>query len=264
MSKERKPVLSIIKAFRLLDILSQAKTPLSLAELSVRSGWPKSTVYGLLFTMRESSAVEQLADGRYYLGVRLFEYGCSVSACWNVSEIARPFLRHLADQVGESVFLSILSRSEAVTIDQVQSKEGLRVVSDVGTRLPLHCTSQGKVFLAAMADQEAMHVLSESAPLAFTPHTLVDWDKLLANLNVVREQGYAIEDGEYKIGLRSVSAPIRDIAGKVRYAIGTVGMFRRIQSPEYQRAVELTIDTAAQISAAIGYRGNAQKPRNTR
>ena len=88
----------------------------------------------------------------------------------------------------------------------------------------------------------------------YTPHTLVDWDKLQENLNAVRQQNYAIEDGEYKIGLRSVSAPIRDVSGQVKYAVGIVGMFRRVQSPEFQRTIELTRKTAVQISAAIGYR----------
>jgi IclR family acetate operon transcriptional repressor len=254
MSQDRKPVLAIVKAFRLLDILSEARTPLSLAELSARSGWPKSTVYGLLVTMRKSAVIEQLADSRYFLGIRLFEYGCSVSGCWSISEIAHPFLQHLAETVGESVFLSILSRTETVTIDQARSREGLRVVSDLGTRLPLHCTSQGKIFLAAMEEQDVTRILSQNPPLAFTPHTLTNQDELREDLNTVRRQGFAIEDGEYKIGLRSVSAPIRDVSGQIKYAVGVVGMFRRIQSPEFQRIIELTTETAAQISAAIGYR----------
>jgi len=254
MPHNRKPILAIEKAFRILDILSEAKSPLSLAELNARTGWPKSTIYGLLFTMRESSVIEQLEDGRYFLGVRLFEYGCTVSGCWSISQIARPFLEHLAEKTGESIFLSVLSRTEAVTIDQVQSKEGLRVISDVGTRLPLHCTSQGKVFLASMEDRDVQQILKSKIPVMYTPHTLVDWDKLRENLNAVRQQNYAIEDGEYKIGLRSVSAPIRDVSGQVKYAVGIVGMFRRVQSPEFQRSIELTRKTAVQISAAIGYR----------
>ena len=255
MSQESKLVLSVVKALHLLDILSDIRSPLSLAELSERSGWPKSTVYGLLSSMRESSVVEQLPDGRYFLGVRLFEYGCTVSGSWSISEIARPYLQHLAAQTGESVFLSVLNRSEVITIDQVQSRAGLRVVSEVGTRLPIHCTSQGKVFLAAMTESEAIRILKLTPLSTYTPPTLVQWQDIAKDLDTARRQGYAIEDGEYKIGLRSVSAPIRDISGQVKYAVGIIGMFRRIQSQEFQDAIDLTQDTAAQISTAFGYRG---------
>lgn len=254
MSQESKLVLSVVKAFRLLDILSEGKVPLSLAELSERSGWPKSTVYGLLSSMRESSVVEQQPDGRYFLGVRLFEYGCAVSGCWIISELARPFLQHLSAKTGESVFLSILNQNEAITIDQVQSRAGLRVVSEVGTRLPLHCTSQGKLFLAAMPEAEAIRILKLRALPTYTPHTLVSLQDLMKEIDITRRQGYAVEDGEYKIGLGSISAPIRDISGQVRYAVGIIGMFHRAQSQEFRDALLLTQATAAQISSALGYR----------
>lgn len=95
---------------------------------------------------------------------------------------------------GPSVFLSMLNRSEVITIEQVQSRAGLRVVSEVGTRLPLHCTSQGKVFLSAMADHEA-----EARPAAphiepYTPKTLVTWEELFRVMQAARENGYAVEE----------------------------------------------------------------------
>ena len=255
MPQESTLVLSVAKAFRLLDILSEAKAPLSLAELSERSGWAKSTVYGLISTMRESSVIEQQSDGRYFLGLRLFEYGCAVSGCWSVSELSRPYLQHLSSKTGESVFLSVLNRNEVITIDQVQSRAGLRVVSEVGTRLPIHCTSQGKVFLAAMTEPEAKRIFKSRALPAYTPQTLVSWTKMQSELDAIRRQDYAVENGEYKIGLQSVSAPVRDISGQVKYAVGLVGMFRDVQSREFKDAVVLTQGTAAQISTALGYRG---------
>ena len=160
MSHENGPVQSVAKALRLLGLLMEVHQPLTLAALSEQTGWPKSTIHGLLSTMRESAVVDQQSDGRYCLGRRLFEYGCAVGASWSVSDLAKPHLQHLASVTGQSVFLSMLNRSEVITIEQVQSRAGLRVVSEVGTRLPLHCTSQGKVFLSAMADHEAKRVLS--------------------------------------------------------------------------------------------------------
>ena len=191
---------------------------------------------------------------RYCLGVRLFEYGCAVSASWSVSDLAKPHLQHLASVTGPSVFLSMLNRSEVITIEQVQSRAGLRVVSEVGTRLPLHCTSQGKVFLSAMADHEAKRVLSRRTLEPYTPKALVTWEELFRVMQAARENGYAVEEGEYRFGLCLPSAPVRDSSGAVRYAVGVVGMFDSVRSPDFQRDIDLTCAAAAQISTALGYR----------
>lgn len=96
MFHENGPVQSAAKALRLLGLLMEAHQPLTLAALSEQTGWPKSTIHGLLSTMRESAVVDQQSDERYCLGVRLFEYGCAVGASWSVSDLAKPHLQHLA------------------------------------------------------------------------------------------------------------------------------------------------------------------------
>ena len=205
----------------------EAHQPLTLAALSEQTGWPKSTSHGRLSTMRESAVVDQQSDGRYCLGVRLFEYGCAVGASWSVSDLAKLHLQHLASVTGPS---------------------------EVGTRLPLHCTSQGKVFLSAMADHEAKRVLSRRTLEPYTPKTLVTWEELFRVMQAARENGYAVEEGEYRFGLCSPSAPVRDSSGAVRYAVGVVGMFDSVRSPAFQRDIDLTCAAAAQISTALGYR----------
>lgn len=223
MFHENSPVQSVAKALRLLGLLMEAHQPLTLAALSEQTGWPKSTIHGLLSTMRESAVVDQQSDGRYCLGVRLFEYGCAVGASWSVSDLAKPHLQHLASVTGPSVFLSMLNRSEVITIEQVQSRAGLRV-------------------------------LSRRTLEPYTPRTLVTWEELFRVMQAARENGYAVEEGEYRFGLCSPSAPVRDSSGAVRYAVGVVGMFDSVRSPDFQRDIDLTCAAAAQISTALGYR----------
>ena len=127
MSNENGPVQSVAKALRLLGLLMEVHQPLTLAALSEQTSWPKSTIHGLLSAMRESAVVDQQSDGRYCLGVRLFEYGCAVGASWSVSDQAKPHLQHLASVTGPSVFLSMLNRSEVITIEQVQSPAALHL-----------------------------------------------------------------------------------------------------------------------------------------
>ena len=121
--------------------------------------------------------------------------------------------------------------------------------------LPVYCTSQGKLFLANSSPAECRRILTHTELKAFTPHTLTTPEQFVPELTRIREQGYAVENGEYKIGLRSVSAPIHDVTGEVRYAIGCVGMFRQVQSDEFLRAIRLVCAAAETISRAIGYHG---------
>jgi len=247
-------ILSVAKAMELLQILSQAGKPLLLKELTALCGYPKSTVFGLLTTMRAYDVVTQTPDGRYTLGLRLFEYGRQVERSWDISTVARPYMEHLCRQTGASVMLSVCEGGSVITLDQVETRGSLRVVSDTGSRLPIYCTSQGKVFLAHMSRTGAEALLRGQSRSQFTPHTITDIPTLLREVEACRANGYAIENGEYKIGLRSISAPVYNVEGVVQYTVGVIGMFRSVHSEEFHGAVEQVCATAAMISAALGYR----------
>ena len=247
-------ILSVAKAMELLQLMSRAGKPLLLKELAALCGYPKSTVFGLLTTMRAYDVVTQTPDGRYALGMRLFEYGRQVERSWDISLVARPYMEHLCRETGASVMLSVYEGGSVITLDQVESREGLRIVSDIGSRLPVFCTSQGKVFLAHMSRAGAENLLRSQSLTQFTPHTITDIPALLREVEVCRTQGYAIENGEYKIGLRSISAPIYNVGGKVQYTVGIIGMLRSTHSDEFRAAVQRVCATATMISAALGYR----------
>ena len=100
-------ILSVAKAMELLQTLSQAGKPLSLKEISEQCGYPKSTVFGLLTTMRTYDVITQDAEGKYTLGLRLFEYGRQVERSWDISLVAHPYMERLCQQTGASVMLSI-------------------------------------------------------------------------------------------------------------------------------------------------------------
>ena len=117
----------------LLQLLSRSKKPLSLKELSAQCGYPKSTVFGLLTTMRTYDVVTQTPDGKYSLGLRLFEYGRQVERSWDISLVARPYMEHLCQQTGASVVLSVCEGGSVITLDQAETRGGLHIVSDVGS-----------------------------------------------------------------------------------------------------------------------------------
>ena len=255
-TKSNEPVRSIGKACTILDLLTQAKRPMSLSELTEQTGWAKSTVYGLLCSMRSCGLVEQDAQsGHYALGVRLFEYGAAVQSLRNIISLSQEPMRRLVDTTGESASLSMLDRAEALVLTHAEADSGFHIVSETGAHLPAFCTAQGKVLLAAQTDASVRRIYEAKAQM-YTPHTVATADALLSELKTARERGYAIENGEFKIGIRGVAAPILDHTGAVRYALGLLGMFRRVDSDEFRAAAAEVKKTAAAISEALGYRKN--------
>jgi IclR family acetate operon transcriptional repressor len=236
----------------LLELLLRSRLPMTLQELSAASGYPKSTIHALLTTLRHHEIVRQNDDGRYDLGIRLFECGCAVAERWDVTRVARPYLERLAAQTGASAFISVLEGNHAISLDQCAGGGGLQVIPEVGSRLPLHTTAQGKLFLSQPSESDVLQRVQRAGLTAYTPHTITDTGKLLHALEPIRRCGYAVENGEYKIGLRAVAAPVSDRDRKTRYALGVVGLFRRVESEEFQYAVEQTVLLARQLSRALG------------
>ena len=252
MASEQRTVHSVDKAMELLEQLLRSRLPMTLQELSGATGYPKSTVHALLATLRRHEMVRQNDDGRYDLGIRLFECGCAVAERWDVSRLARPYLERLAAQTGASAFVSVLEGDHAISLDQCAGGGGLQVIPEVGSRLPLHATAQGKLFLSRLSESDALQRVQRAGLTAYTPHTITDTGKLLHALEPIRRCGYAVENGEYKIGLRAVAAPVSDRDRTTRYALGVVGLFRRVESEEFQYAVEQTVLLARQLSRALG------------
>src|SRR5659263_197101 len=130
-------VLSLGKSFALLGCLKQAGSSLSLKELAERTGFPKSTIHNLLSTMREFKAIEQDIDGRYRLGTYLFELGCAVEKQWNISKIAQPYLESICANVNESVSVGVLDGHSVLILNSIVASNPMRVITDIGTRLPI-------------------------------------------------------------------------------------------------------------------------------
>ena len=246
-------VKSLDKAMDILDILSKERGGLSLSALSLRCGFPKSTTHALASTMRDRGVLRQLPDGSYALGMRLFEYGSAVSRGFDIGALARPHLESLSSLTGANSVITLLDGDSAVSFDYAVSSSGVQIIPEIGVRLPLHCTSQGKLLLAYLTQSKVVSRYRRQEMQRYTPHTIADLDVLLSQLSVIRERGYAIEDGEYKVGLRSVSAPVFDNMGAVRYALTTVGFFRRVSTDDFLSAVDCTVKQARMLSTALGY-----------
>ncbi len=255
MPSTNNEVKSVEKTIRLIDVLAESKRPLSLQELSQRTGYAKSTIHRLLSTLRAHDIIEQSTfDGRYLLGIRVFELGCAISSNWDVTEIAKPYMQRISNELGESVCLAMLSRGEVLIISFLESTSAFHVVSKEGTKLPVHCTVQGKVLLAYLPNAQVKHILKEHGMQIYTPNTIHTYEAFEQELALTRERGYSIDNSEFHVGLHSVAAPVYDVSKEPCYSFSIVSMFYPTESIEFQRAKELVLDAARDISRALGYR----------
>ncbi len=255
MPGQGRSVHSVEKAIRLLDCFWEAGGGLSLGELVQRTGWAKSTVHGLLSSMLASAVVEQdKADGKYRLGYHLFELGSSVAAAWDVAGVVRPRLEWLAQTVGESAYLARLSGDELILVECVEPRSGFRVSSEPGSRIPLHCTSQGKCILSTLPMEQAREILLRKGMLELTGSTITTWEGMAPQLELTRELGYSVERGEYRVGLQSVGAPVFQSDGRCIYAIGVVGIQSSPNLGADRTAIQAVKEAAQQASYDLGWR----------
>lgn len=248
-------VQSVGRALAIVELLAQENREMPLTEIAKRMGWPKSTTHGLLITLREFHYVDQSpTTGHYRLGVRLFELGNLVARGWDIRTMALPAMRQLNGMLGEMVQLATEDNGEVLYIEKVDSNQLIRIVSEIGARLPMHCSGLGKVLLAYKTPSEVRWILSTHGLKAMTSRTITERAQLEKELERIRRQGYAMDDGEIMDSLRCIAAPIWDRNGAVRYAVSVSGLYSSMQGERFDRAVEATKQTAMDISYAMGYR----------
>jgi DNA-binding IclR family transcriptional regulator len=253
--RDNSHVQSVERALRIIDLLAEENHEMSLTEVSKTLGWPKSTTHGLITTLRDFAFVEQSAySGKYRLGVKLFEIGNIVARSWNIRDVALPFLRQLNDLIGETVQLATEDGGEVLYIEKLESARVLRIVSEIGARLPMHCTGLGKALLAYKTPAEVRSILSRHGMRAITPYTITNRAILEKELESVRKNGYAVDNGEIMEGMRCIAAPIRDKDGSARYAVSVSGMTGSIQGARFDKIADILKETASNISFGMGYR----------
>jgi DNA-binding IclR family transcriptional regulator len=134
---------------------------------------------------------------------------------FHIAEAARETLEALAKECGETVDLSLVDQDKVVFIDQVAGTHRLTAISAIGVSFPLHCSANGKAVLAAMSDDEFAKLRRRLRLTAATPNTITDWDRLEAEIEVIRKVGYARDREENSIGISAVSTALRSPSGEI-------------------------------------------------
>ncbi|UIJ91617.1 IclR family transcriptional regulator [Sinorhizobium meliloti] len=243
---------SLRKMSLVLDCFTRLQPSLTVAEISEATKLPKATVHRIVTSLREVGMLDQ--DGRrqsYRLGLKMFYYGSSVLASLDTPRRAHPHIAKLQLVTGEVIHFHIFDGSQMVCVEREEMGASRLTTLTTIEAAPTYCTSVGKAFLAFQEENLVRRIAAEEGLKSYTPNTITDLDKLLEELALIRNSGFAIDDEENQVGLRCIGAPIRDATGRVFAAVSVSGPAERMPDARLSGLAPLVIQTANDISEAL-------------
>jgi IclR family KDG regulon transcriptional repressor len=214
------PVGVIGKVLRILELLDQSPEGLQLRHVAEKTGINKSTAHRFLSHLETEGYLFREAPGTYMIGPKLARLGKGGSQHSRLCSVCRPSLEALWKATGETINMGVLDGIDVLYLDVLETTHTFRLVSQVGMRRPFHCTSMGKVMLAHMEDGEKKENLLASIKFTpMTPRTITSLAAFKKELNQIRKQGFALDDGEVVSGVHCFGAPIMGADGEVVGAI---------------------------------------------
>jgi DNA-binding IclR family transcriptional regulator len=247
---------ALARGLQVLEELTLASQPLGVTELSKRLGIDKSTTHRLLAILRGNGFAEQDPDTRLYRPTsKVIWLGSHLLARFDVRNHAAPYLRELAQKTGFASHLVILAQGRALYVGQERSPSTITVDIPIGGVAPPTCTAVGKALLADLDGGELRPYLERLEP--HTAKTIVEPERLQADLALTRERGFAVDDEEFHIGVRCVASPIRDYAGRANAAIGVSGPAADLHADLLPQVAVTVRQVAEAISMRLGHYDSA-------
>jgi len=256
VEKKAKKLNSLDRGIEILEILATTKRQMGVTELSEWLDIDKASVYRTLATLEARNIVEQgLETKKYFLGLKLIELSSVLLSQLEVRIRAKPFLKELCERTRESVHLAIFVNNAVVYIDKEESLGRITIKTEIGMEAPFHCTATGKAVAAFLPEDKIDNLIKTKGLTPYTPNTIVSPGMLKAHFAAIRENGYAIDDEEFDIGVRCIGAPVRNFKGKVIGSIGISGSVVSITFENIQKYIPIVVEISKKISSAMGYKG---------
>ena len=213
-------IASFAKGLRVLECFGADHPRLSITDVSEMTELDRATARRCLLTLHAHGYANY--DGKYFsLTPRVLRLGMGALAALPLPQIVQPWLDQLSEQIGQSCSVSILDGTEIVYVARAAQRRVMSIGLMPGSRLPAHCTSMGRVLLAALPLEEAKKLIATSDLAPRTAFSLSGQDEILAEITRVRDQGYAVIDQEVELGLRSIAVPVINSHGIVVAALNS-------------------------------------------
>lgn len=247
-------IQSLDRALRLVDLIS-ATEGIGCSELSKKIGLERTTVFRLLETLLAHKYVgRNPITKKYTLGGKVLDLASKARKEMRFQDMGRPFLKKLAQMTGETAHLAVFNEGEVIIVDQEIGSHRIGVHTFIGMREPVYCTALGKALLSQLGDREIMGIVKKKKFSAYTKNTITTLVKLKKAINLARNSGYALDDEEYKAGIRCLAAPVLDHRGVAVAAIGISGPADRVTKKKLDYFSKIIREIGGNFSEQIGYR----------
>ncbi len=247
---DRDYVNSFARGLEVIRVFSRYRPKMTLSEVAQATAMTRATVRRFLLTLVRDGYCD--SDGKYFsLRPKVLELGYSVLSSMDIWDVAQPIMNDLAGHLQESCFAAVLDTDAVIYVARAHSNRFVNVGITIGSRVPAHCVSTGRVLLAALPDAQLHTVLDRAKFPKFTPNTVTSKVKLRGLIEETRLQGWSIVDQELEVGLRSLSVPIRDRAGATVAALNVCCPSMRITPEDMRTRVLLAVmDASTRITRA--------------
>ncbi|HOA19835.1 MAG TPA: IclR family transcriptional regulator [Sedimentibacter sp.] len=246
-------VQSIDRAVAILDCFSEEKKELKLSEISERLGLNKSTVHGIISTLKYHGFISQDEETqKYKLGIRFVQFGDLVINSMNIRNAAVPVIDAVCEKIEETVHVAMLDGLDVVWIEKRECTKSIKTSTKIGARLPAYTTADGKIIICYQNKDKIKNYLPKRIP-QYTNNTITNKGEFIKKLEEMKKNGYAIDNEEYVEGLKCVAAPIFDHDGKVRFSLSTTGPAFRMNEERIKELIVIIKEAANEISQRIGY-----------
>jgi len=255
-NKKNNSIKSLNKTLKILKLFTKEKSEWSVQEIINNLGYHRSSVQRILTTLIKEDFIRKDEGNKnlYRLGIEIFILGKVAANELNIKKIAVQYLENLVVKTNETAHLGIVNQNQCLYIEKRESPYSIRMFSEIGKRLPLHCSAIGKALLSGMEIDEIEKIISQQGLKKFTNNTIYDKALLLKEIRSIKAKGFSIDNEEIEYGLRCIGAPILDSQGNTVAALSIAGPTQRINKKVYNEFIKHVKEAAEGISLKLGYR----------
>ena len=219
------------KVLLILETIAQSEFPLTLEAISTSNGLAKPTAFRLLNTLVAQGFVERDPNGRRFQpSAKLRLIGINILSVDSIRSQRVAVMRRLVEEIGETCNFNILDGNKVMYLDRIETSAPIRLHIDVGTRVPLHCTASGKLFLSAMTELQVRNSLGAEPFERHTNNTMISYDMLLPELEKIRVNGYALDESAFLEGFIGIAVPVNNSKHKTFATITAHGPAPRMHA----------------------------------
>ena len=224
---------SLARGLAVVQAFSDSRKPQTIAQVSQKTGIPRAAVRRCLYTLQQLGYVDA-EHNNFSLRPKVLTLGYSYLSSTPLTVSSQPYLNNISRELGESSSLAVLDDGEVLYVARAATTRVMSVALNTGSRLPAYCTSLGRVMLAHLPPEELNAYFARTKLKAMTDKTVTTQKRLREILAGVRQSGYAINDEELELGLRSISVPVRGASGQVVAALNVGAQAARVSVERMQ------------------------------